>query len=87
MDTAGREERRKAIRGPVAYPKDEIQHENHVLHARADVRKVVASPAIIHHRVTARTRRILETIRVLATNPWHGVNSFARFERCFNSRR
>lgn len=36
-----------------AHPEDEIQHEDHVLHARADVREVVAAPAIVHHRVAA----------------------------------
>lgn len=56
-DTAEREECGKAIRGRVAYPKDEIQHKDHVLHARTNVRKVVASSAIIHHRVTARRTR------------------------------
>lgn len=35
----------------IAYPKDEIQHKDHVFHAWADVCKVVAPPAIIHHRV------------------------------------
>lgn len=66
------EECGKAIRGRVAHPEDEIQHEDHVLHARADIREV-AAPAIIHHRVAARAQRIsqmisaLETDRVLGT--------------------
>lgn len=42
----------------VAYPKDKVQHKDHILHARTDVCEVVASPAIVHHRVVAETLRM-----------------------------
>lgn len=41
----------------IAYPEDEIQHEDHVFHARTDVREIVTPPAaMIIHYVLAKTR-------------------------------
>lgn len=62
-------ERGKAIPRWVAHPEDEVQHEDHILHAGADVREVVAPPAVIHHRVAAESRRISQTISVLERDP------------------
>lgn len=64
----------------VAHPKDEIQHKDHVFHARADVRKIIASPAIIHHyivvgRLDGFRRRVISVLRARTQS---GTNTNAR---------
>lgn len=73
-----------------AHPEDEIQHEDHVLHARADVREVVAASAIVHHRAGATGTRLSQNQRPrdrALVDSGGLARSLARFARCFNSRR